>query len=197
MLGAGWLNFNERVAALEQRISRLEEDAKALAPLAQVMRGYHPERATPQGYQASQATGPPNVTAAGSDSPLAWCPATEDGGAEWLELRYEPPVVATAIRIHANYHPGAVVRVLGGSDTATLTELWAGSGTPDAVQTLAISSPTKVGWLKLELEPAKAPGWNEIDAVALIDAEGIPHWANEATASSAWGQPKPAPPAPR
>jgi len=197
LLGAGWLNFKERSDALEQRISRLEEDAKALAPLSQVMRGFQPGRATPNAYQASQATGPADAPQAGTDSALAWCPAEEDGGAEWLELRYDPSVVAVAVRIHANYNPGAVVRVLGGPNETSMTELWTGSGTQDTVQTIPIPSLTEIGRLKLELDPSKAPGWNEIDAVALIDAQGAAHWAKEAKASSAWGTPKQASPTPR
>lgn len=197
LLGTGWMNFKERSDGLEQRIARLEEDARSLAPLAQVMRGFQPGRATPQAYQASQATGPADAPQAGRDSSLAWCPAAENGGAEWLELRYDPPVIAAEIRIHANFNPGAVVRVRGGTGTAELPELWAGSGLPDAVQTIPISSLTEIGRLKLELDTSKVPGWNEIDAVVLVDAQGTAHWAQEARASSTWGTPKQGPSAPR
>lgn len=197
LLGAGWLNFKERSDALEQRIARLEEDARALAPLSQVMRGFQPGRATPQAYQASRATGPADAPQAHTDSALAWCPASEDGGTEWLELCYEPTVAAVAVRIHANYNPGAVVRVLGGAGKATLNELWSGSGTPDPVQAIPIASPTEIACLRLELDTSKVPGWNEIDAVALIDAKGTVHWAKEANASSSWGTPKQASPTSR
>lgn len=189
LLGVGWLNFKERMNALEQRLARVEAESKVLAPLAQVMRGFEPGRATPNAYAALQATGPANVPQAGVDSALAWCPATEDGGPEWLELRFDPPVVAVEIRIHATFNPGAVVRVRGGPDAAHMVELWAGKGGSDTVQAIPISVPAAVGRLKLELDTSIVPGWNEIDAVALVDSQGTLHWAQAADASSIWGKP--------
>jgi hypothetical protein len=194
LLGVGWLNFRERFDALEQRLTRLEEESKVLAPLSQVMRGFQPGQATPHAYEAMQATGPPDATPPGIDSALAWCPAAEDDGTEWLELRYDPPVVAAQIRIHANFNPGAVLRVLGALGEAQMTELWAGGGTQDALQTFPIASPVELDRLKLELDTSQVAGWNEIDAVALIDAQGAPSWAREANASSVWGKSQPAPP---
>jgi hypothetical protein len=183
-----WLNFNERTNALEKRILRLEEELAVLSPLAQVMRGFQPGRATPQAYEVVQATGPANAPTAGADSALAWCPATEDGGSEWLELRYDPPIAAAEIRIHANLNPGAVVRVLGSLDGTAAREIWAGDGSTETVKTIPVAGGGNIGWLRLELDTAKVPGWNEIDAVALVDANGTLHWAKSAKASSTWGR---------
>lgn len=189
VVGSVWLHFTERDQQLEKRIVLLEADAKALAPLSKVMRGFQPNRATPQAYEALQATGPANVPEPGADSALAWCPAAEDGGMEWLELRYEKPVLAAEIRIHASFNPGAVVRVLGGTDEENLRELWAGTSLAEPVQSIAISPPAEITRIKLVLDTAKVPGWNEIDAVALIDATGTSVWAQAATGSSVWSKP--------
>lgn len=189
ILGSIWLHFGGRIGKLEKRIELLEADSKALAPLSQVMRGFQPNRATPNAYDAVQATGPANVPGPGVDSALAWCPANEDGGMAWIELRYEKPVLAGEVRIHASFNPGAVVRVLGGMDDGNLRELWAGNSPAEPIQSIPISPPAEITRIKLELDTAKVPGWNEIDAVALIDAAGAPAWAHSATSSSVWSKP--------
>lgn len=191
LLAIGWMNFEARFRTLEKRVGQLEAESRTLAPLSQVMRGYQPGRATPRGYEAVQATGPANVAKPGMDSALAWCPATEDRGAEWIELRYAQPVSTAEVRIFASFNPGAVVRVLGGTDAGNLRELWAGSGSLEAIQKLAIAPVAEISVVKLELDTAKVPGWNQIDAVALVDAAGVTHYANDATSSSHWGETKP------
>ena len=186
LLAIGWLNFSEQIGKLERRIAVLESDAKALAPLSNVMRGYQPGRATPHGYEAVQATGEPDVPEPGTDNAMAWCPADENGGAEWIELEYEPPAAATGIRIHASCGPGAVVRVLGGGRAGELQVLWAGDGVKEAVQSIALAAPMELERVRIELDTSKVAGWNQIDAVALIDASGESHWARTASSSSSW-----------
>ncbi len=189
ILGSIWFSVTGRIGKLEKRIELLEADSKALAPLSQVMRGFQPNRATPNAYEAIQATGPANVPGPGLDSALAWCPANEDGGMDWIELRYSQPVLAAEIRIHASFNPGAVVRVLGGTDDGNLRELWAGTSAAEPMQVIGISPPAEITRIRLELDTAKVPGWNEIDAVALIDPAGAPTWAATASSSSVWNKP--------
>lgn len=57
------------------------------------------------------------------------------------------------------------------------------------MQTIAISPPAEITRVKLELDTAKVPGWNEIDAVALVDGAGVVSWAATATTSSVWSKP--------
>ena len=49
-------------------------------------------------YSANQATGVPNVDRYADDG-NAWAPKTEDGGIEWLDLKYPKPVHATEVRV--------------------------------------------------------------------------------------------------
>ncbi|MDB4723047.1 hypothetical protein OAF11_03245, partial [Akkermansiaceae bacterium] len=42
--------------------------------------------------------------------------------------------------------------------------------------------------IKLYLDTAKVPGWNQIDAVELRTVDGKKHWATTATASSSWSK---------
>src|SRR5439155_21370810 len=45
-----------------------------------------------------------------------------------------------------------------------------------------------VRMVKLYIGRVGVPGWNEIDAVGLIDARGTAHWAVDISASSWYGQ---------
>lgn len=58
----------------------------------------------------------------------------------------------------------------------------------ETVQTLAISPPAEITRVKLEIDTAKVPGWNEFDAVALVDGAGVVSWAATATSSSVWSK---------
>jgi hypothetical protein len=183
-----WSFFDDRMSRLEEQVSVLENEVEVLAPLSKVMSGYRPKaEAKRSDYTSLQATGPANVAEANTDSPLAWCPSSQDAGSEWLELHFGEPVVAQEIRIHANFNPGAVVQVLGGSVEGELHELWSGEGVADDLHSIFLEASTTLLHLKLVLDTAKIPGWNEIDAVALLDENGAEHWATKARASSTWG----------
>ncbi len=189
LLVAGWLNLRSQSAALEERIAKLEGDVKTLAPLVQVMGSVRPGTAVVNPYQATQATGEPDVPKTGMDVALAWCPATEnDATLEWLELEYEAAVEVTAVRIHASYNPGAVSRILAAAADEGFREIWSGMAPVEPVQTVAMAQPMMVRRLRIEMDPSRAKGWNEIDAVALVDAAGVAHWAISAKASGCWNK---------
>jgi hypothetical protein len=173
------------VAILAILLSWRRDHQRLIAEIAQLRYPY------PR-YEAIEATGPPNVTQAG-DSSSAWCPATMNGGAEWLLLDYDEAVVPTAIVVHENYTPGAIVRVTHVPLLGKETTLWEGSyvpasGAAGAVSTLPVTSSIKTGRIKVHFDTTNATGWEEIDAVGLVDAKGKTHWATGAKASSTWNQ---------
>jgi hypothetical protein len=142
-------------------------------------------------YESTQATGPPNATSS-EDSSSAWCPATADGGYEWLILEYEKPIVPKAIVLHENMEPGAIVRISHYPTLGREQNLWEGTyastqGANNMVATLAISTAIKTQRIKVYLDTAKVPGWNEIDAIGMVDGGGQVSWAVGARASSSWG----------
>lgn len=188
VLGTAGLHLLGRINDLQARLEKLESESRVLSPLVSVMSAHRPGTVISNPYQATQATGPPNVTPAGSDSALAWCPASENKGIEWLELRYEKPVSAAELQIHNSLNPGAIIRVQVGGSTGPLQELPTVPGPPIAVQILPILSQMEISCVKLELDTAVVPGWNQVDAVALVDAAGTRHWATSASASSFWSQ---------
>ena len=112
----------------------------------------------------------------GRDSPRSWCPATENGGAEWLELSYAEPVETKLIRLHCNYAPSAMVRLTSVGEDGTETELWSGDNPTAEVR---LGTPKTLQRIRLHFDTSKVPGWNEVDAVALLTPDGTEHWATK------------------
>ncbi|MBK9386099.1 MAG: hypothetical protein IPN34_14905 [Planctomycetes bacterium] len=125
-------------------------------------------------YSAERAVGAPRVARAG-DNGQAWCSKQADSGAEWLELDFDPPVRAKAVRVVQSWNPGAVVLIEIVDATGATTAVWRG---PDAT----VYAPGEIGVLeaafaepsplvvrvKLTLDTKLVKGWNEIDAVGLV-----------------------------
>lgn len=146
------------------------------------------------GWSPHQAAGPPDA-AIGTDSTSAWASQSADATPEWLELDYATPVAATAIEIHETYAPGAVCRITFFDDRGRGTIVWEGKarspGVPARVNVIQLTTPPATKRIKLDVDSRAIPSWNEIDAVALVDAVGAKHWATGARASSWYGTPAP------
>ena len=187
------ITIENRLRRTEERLEQAEASLKVLEPLRRIFAGYRPMAAsrTADPYQPSQATGPPDVDTYGRDSVLAWCPATEDAGEEWLVLEYHQTIEASAVSIRASWNPGVATRVLVIAEDDTTRELWSGPAIGTAAgweQLIKFVEPTSVRRLRIEFDTAAVPGWNEVDAVGLLDAEGQFHWVEEAAASSSWSR---------
>jgi hypothetical protein len=122
-------------------------------------------------WSAMQATGPPNTMQDGDHS-TAWATRDTDGGPEWLELEYATPVQATRVRVRETYNPGAVVRIEGVSADGKVLTLWEGHDPTRQSPGWLVArfEPTQVPIkkIRIHLDTALVPGWNEIDAVELI-----------------------------
>jgi hypothetical protein len=143
------------------------------------------------GWDVSQATGPPNTTGPG-DITTAWASATPDGQQEWLVLEYGSAVVPKAILVHETYNPGAVVKATHFPHFGNEQVLWEGTDpTPTSagagVSRLPIATAVKTGRIKLYIDSPAVSGWNEIDAVGLEYGNGQIIWAENASASSSYG----------
>ena len=133
---------------------------------------------SPQDWNAQQACGAPNTMQAG-DIPTAWTTQNPDGGPEWIELSYGASVHATGVRIHETFNPGAVVKVEALKGGGEWHPLWQGSD-PLAGQPMGwfevpfnpLSFSTNT--IRVTLDTARVPGFNEIDAVELIGTVEAP-----------------------
>jgi beta-lactamase regulating signal transducer with metallopeptidase domain len=144
-------------------------------------------------WSAEQLTGAPDAQA-GADDRRAWASATADGQGEWIEVSYEQPVHAVAVLIFETHNPGAIgsVKVFESEDKW----YWALDSRParpiaknSQVTTITLSGERPINKVRITIESVSVPGYNQIDAVGLLDPKGQIHWANSATASSAWRQP--------
>lgn len=144
----------------------------------------------PRRWGPEQATGAPDTLEAG-DLATAWASASPDGQEEWLELEYAEEIVPAAVIVHETFNPGALRRVtLSRADTEEV-EVWSGkdpvaAGAAKGVAVIPVRADFPTRKLRLTLDSAAVPGWNEIDAVGLVDQNGVTHWAARATASSTY-----------
>lgn len=148
---------------------------------------------TPRNWGPEQATGAPNAQN-GNDDGKAWASLTEDDQDEWLELGYEKAVNPVAAMIFENFNPGAVYKVSVITDDGRELEVWKGEdpskpGSGSGVSLISFKIDFKdlqVSRVKIYLQSTKVRGWNEIDAVGLLDTSGNVQWATKATASSTY-----------
>ena len=127
---------------------------------------------SPQGWNAQQATGPPNTETAG-DHQTAWTTQEQDAGEQWLELTYGIPVFPDSVRIHETFNCGTVTKVEALTSAGMWLPLWQG-GDPTLGHPIAwfevpfTPPPFTTRTIKITLDTAKVAGWNEIDAVELL-----------------------------
>jgi hypothetical protein len=154
--------------------------AASSAPRVSTMRAWGPE----------QLLGPPNTPTAG-DIRTAWASKTQDGRGEWVEVGFAQPVAARKVRIYETYNPGAIIQV-----TAQLEDgyavLYQGGAQPPGVRfrifEVSADPSRKIKSVRVELNSPAIPGWNEIDAIGLEDADGAMHWATSARASTTYAE---------
>jgi len=152
----------------------------------------HGATESPRPWGPGQATGEPDTPEAG-DSRTAWASKTEDGQDEWLMLEYTEAVTPAAVKVYETFNPGALYKVSVFDPDGKEVEVWTGDDpTPrtekKGVSEIKFTTEFKTKRVKLYLKSKDIPGWNEIDAVGLVDAEGHCHWATSATASSTYAK---------
>jgi hypothetical protein len=139
-------------------------------------------------YSPDQARGPPDVPLLG-DNGAAWCPKDSDSGPEWLEVEFDGSIVPLAVVVRESFNPGAIAAIEAADGDGNYVVLWEGQASSSG-GTLIIyleAAPFPKSLVRVVLDTARAPGWNEIDAVGLIARDGV-HWAAAAQASSTYGR---------
>jgi hypothetical protein len=143
-------------------------------------------------WSPQQAAGAPNTPQMG-DQHTAWA-SLGTSSPEWLVLDYKDAVVPTRVDVYENHSPGAINKVTVFDEAGNESTAWSGvdptpttiiSG-PTPVSRIPLSSRIKTRRIKLYIASDKVPGWNEIDAVGLVDGSGQAQWARRVTASSTY-----------
>lgn len=141
-----------------------------------------------------QAIGAPNTHQAG-DQGTAWASSTTDGQIEWLELDYASAVYPKAVRVYETYNPGSLCEVVLYKEDGSTVSAWKGTdptppGTPSGMgmSEVPVSSDFATRKIRIYLDSPKVAGWNEIDAVGLLDRDGKTQWATRCKTSTFYGQ---------
>lgn len=142
-------------------------------------------------FSAMQLTGEPDTPRAG-DYGTCWAAATSDGGKVWIELVYERRVLPREIWVYENCAPGALYQVTAIDDEEEI-QLWRGADptpriAPKGISKIKLDINRRLNRFRIYLDCKKVPGWNEIDAVGLVDGQRQIHWAVSATASSVYSR---------
>jgi len=144
----------------------------------------------PRPWGPEQATGPPNTMQDG-DISTAYGSASPDEGLLWLYLTYDKPMHARQVRIRETCNPGSVAKVeLYDEEKGSPHPVWEGmdptNKSPGVFDVVFPQTEYRVVGVKITLDTNRVRGFNEIDAVQLVGAEGT-QWATGAIASSIWG----------
>jgi hypothetical protein len=125
------------------------------------------------GWSANQMTGKPDVEKYGDDG-RAWAPKTQDGGIEWVDLKFPKPVHATEVRVRESCGSGTIIKAEVFDEQGNAHTIWAGNDPTTELNYLITKFPKttfKTDRVKLTLATNVVPGWNEIDAVQLIGTD--------------------------
>jgi hypothetical protein len=138
-------------------------------------------------WSAEQATGVPDTATPGHHA-TAWASLEPDEGEEWIMLEYEKSIIPDKIRIYETHNPGAVHRITLLQKDKEI-EIWRGKdptpiGLLAGVSEIDLNTNYETQTVKIYLDSQRVLGWNEIDAVALVDKDGNTYWPNRANASS-------------
>lgn len=133
----------------------------------------------------------PNTKSYG-DYGTAWASASADGQDEWIIAQFENAVTPSELRIHETYNPGAVNKVSIFTPLGNELVVWQGvdptpQGSGGGISKIPLATIWQTKKVKIYLASKSVPGWNEIDAIGLVDQSGKVQWTRHAEASSSYG----------
>ncbi len=149
-------------------------------------------------WSIDQVLGKPDTTGFG-DISTAWASSTPDSTVEWIILEFPFSVDSTAIQVHETYNPGAVSQVYAVNFAGKETLLWEGvdplnkMNVAGGISLITFKKSFQTRRVKLVIDSPSVIGWNEIDAVGLVAADGSIQYASNAWASSSFGSNRKAP----
>lgn len=97
--------------------------------------------------------------------------------------------------VYATYNPGALTKITAFNAEGDEVVAWEGedpspAGKPRGVSVIPVKLDFAVQRIRLTIDSPAVPGWNEIDAVGVEDADGNTHWSSHVEASSTYGTPR-------
>lgn len=126
-------------------------------------------------WSAAQATGSPNTYPTYGDVSTAWASVTADDQREFLEFQFSFPIAITTVSIYETYNPGAVDTIYVKNPSNGLwIKVWEGTAEaqPPSARIFTANFPLtafNVDQVRLAINSPAVSGWNEIDAVAIVN----------------------------
>jgi hypothetical protein len=153
---------------------------------------FPPQAMPPHHWGPEEAVGPPDTSLMG-DYATAWASRTADDEDEWLRLDYDRPIIPMAVHVYETLNPGALSRITATKADGTEVEIWKGvdpsqRNTGVAVAKINVKADFPTQRITIYLKSKQVSGWNEIDAVGLMDQREQMHWAVRAEASSTYAE---------
>ena len=131
------------------------------------------------GWAASQIIGLPDVYPNYGDKYGAWSSSTQDAQREFVECTFSSPKPISGLIIFETYNPGAIDTIYVRNPNTQEWEIVysiSASAAPAISRALGITFPATafpVSAVRLAINSPAVPGYNEIDAIGLIDATGV------------------------
>jgi hypothetical protein len=145
------------------------------------------------GWSIDQILAEPDTRGFG-DLPTAWTTTGPDSGEQWVVVEFAKTMPVTSIDIHETHGPGAVIKLSSVSMTGAESTIWTGTdplasaNVKGGVSTISLQQPVSTRRIKIVLDTNLVGGWNEIDAVAIVDAKGNKQWVSQSWASNSFGK---------
>jgi hypothetical protein len=126
-------------------------------------------------WAARQVLGPPDVYPRHGDLGGAWASKEPDAGDEFIEVAFERPVRAQAVRVYETFNPGAVSQVelvtsmgrrIDSTAGRTIADRSPQGATVESFDLECTSEP--IASVRLRLASGAVPGWNELDAIGIV-----------------------------
>ncbi len=126
---------------------------------------------TASSWSAAQVLGEPNAYPNGGDNSSAWASLAEDDKSEFIEVAV-PAYRVQAVQVYETYNPGAIrsidIRLASGVERRVFTgEPRVRSEQARVEEAGFACTDEKVVAVRVTLDSAAVPGWNEIDAIAV------------------------------
>lgn len=126
-------------------------------------------------WSATRALGKPNVYPSYGDLPNAWAPSSQDGKREFLVLGFDTLQTVKTIQIYETWNPGAIDSIfLRDANSQKWNLVYSKPAEKDLppesriFSTYLIETDFLTDAIRIALDSPTIPGWNEIDAVAII-----------------------------
>lgn len=130
----------------------------------------------PGQYLANQILGKPNISGLLKANPSAWAAAKENNpDGEWIRVGFSKPQYVQQVIINETFNPGAISAVFLEDVKGNSYQIYKDStfAKVDQWQQLTIKierTSYQVAGLKVELNTSAVPGFNQIDAIGILDS---------------------------